>query len=260
MRKFITTILILLSISAYSQKSLILENIDLNQNMRLIGMYPHYDKEKTFEKYNFLIVDFKVLDSLSKLLTKGKEVKNQFTKGEFNIRLYQGNKKLKTWSFNPKYSYLRINGKSYEFDANQILSLAKSYPLEYSFNKMSFKSEEEFNKKYENLKLNENLLFVYKPNFKFGGKFEVKFLKTKKFKHPKAITAYLNKYINKSRKKDEYRAYYVLTNYNKKNRNQYTMTIESDLDLFESFNIKKGEKGKWIQNEFTATIFMKENN
>ena len=25
-------------------------------------------------------------------------------------------------------------------------------------------------------------------------------------------------------------------------------------------NIKKGEKGKWIQNEFTATIFMKENN
>jgi hypothetical protein len=52
MRKFITTILILLSISADSQKSLILENIDLNQNMRLIGMYPHYDKEKTFEKYS----------------------------------------------------------------------------------------------------------------------------------------------------------------------------------------------------------------
>ena len=260
MRKFIITFLILFCFSAYSQESLILENIDLNQNMRLIGMYPHYDKEKTFEKYNFLIEDFKVLDSLSKLLTKGKEVKNQFTKGEFNIRLFEGDKKLKTWSFNPKYSYLRIDGKSYEFNATQILNLAKIYKLEYSFNKMSFKSEEEFNKEYENLKLNENLLFVYKPNFKFGGKFEVKFLKTRKFKHPKAIIKYLNKYINKSRKKNEYRTYYVLTNYNKKNRNQYTMTIESDLDLFENFKIKKGEKGKWIQNEYTSTIFMKENN
>ena len=259
MRKFIITILTLFFTSAYSQESLILENIELNQNMRIIGMYPHYDKEKTFEKYNFLIEDLKILDSVSKILTKGKEVKNQFTKNEFSIRLFEGNNKLKTWSFNPKYSYIRIDGKSYEFNANQILSLAKSYQLKYSFNKINFNSKNKFEKEYEKLKLNKNLLFVYKPNFKYAGKFEVKFLKSRKFKHPKAITKYLKKYINRSRKENEYRIYYVLTEYNNKNRNQYTMTVESDLDLFENFKIKKGEKEKWKSNEYTSTIFMKNN-
>jgi hypothetical protein len=60
--------------------------------MRLIGMFPHYDEEKTFENYNFIIEDIKVLDSIAKIIRKGKEVKNQSTRNEFHIRLFEGNK------------------------------------------------------------------------------------------------------------------------------------------------------------------------
>ncbi|MBL4559938.1 MAG: hypothetical protein JKX79_03025 [Labilibaculum sp.] len=67
--------------------------------MRLIGMHPHYDEEKTFEEYNFIIEDFKAIDSITKIITKGKEVMNQHTRNEFNMRLYEGDKKLQTWSF-----------------------------------------------------------------------------------------------------------------------------------------------------------------
>ena len=257
MKKFLIIILVLFISSANSQENLVLKNINFNQNSRLIGMYPHYDKERTFEKYNFIIEDLKVLDSLSKILSKGKEVVNQYTRTELKIRLFDGDNELKTWGINPKYSYIRVDGKSYKFDSYQILNLVKKFGFKYTFKKMTFNSEEHFNAEYEKLKLNKNLLFVYKPNFKFSGKFEVKFLKSRKFKHPKAITEYLNKLITKTKKKGEFRVYYVLTKYNRKNRNQYTMTIESSSDLFQSFKDKNGIKGKWSQNKFNATVFLK---
>ena len=257
MKIILTLTFSLLLCSSYAQKSLVFENLDLNQNMRLIGMYPHYDEEKTFEEYNFIIEDLKALDSITKIITKGKEVKNQYTRNEFNMRLYKGDKKLRTWSFNPKYSYIRTNGKSYEFDAHQILELTKKYGFKYSFSKKSYQIKEQFDKDYEVLKSDPNLLFVYKPNFKFDGTFEVKFLKSGKFKHPKAISKYLRKRIGKIKKDNEYRVYYVANEYNQKNPNQYTMTIESDFELFELFEDKNVEKKDWKPKEYSATVFEK---
>jgi hypothetical protein len=243
--------------NSFSQESLVFENLELNENMRLIGMYPHYDEEKTFENYNFIIEDLKVLDSITKIIRKGKEVMNQSTRNEFDIRLFDGDKKIQTWSFNPKYSYIRIDGKSYEFDAKQILDLTEKFGFKYSFSRKSYQKQEEFDKDYENIKSDPNLLFVYNPNFKFAGTFEVKFLKSGKFKHPKAISQYLRKKIGDVKKEDEYRVFYVANEYNRKNPNQYTMTIESDFELFEWFNDKDGEKKGWIPNEYSAAIFVK---
>jgi hypothetical protein len=225
--------------------------------MGLIGMFPHYDEEKTFENYNFIIEDIKVLDSIAKIIRKGKEVKNQSTRNEFHIRLFEGNKNIRTWSFNPKYAYIRTDGKSYEFDANQILDLTEKFGFIYSFNKKLYQNKEQFNKDYENIKSDPNLLFIYEPDFKFAGTFEVKFLKSEKFKHPKAVSQYLRKKIGKIKKEEEYRVYYVANEYNRNNPNQYTMTIESDFELFEWFNDKSGEKKAWIPNEYSATIFLK---
>jgi len=257
MKKLIKLILLLSFFSSFSQNNLIFDNLNLNENMRLIGMYPRYDKNKTFEKYNFIIDDLKVLDSISKIIQKGKEVINQSTRNEFNIRLFEGDKKLRTWSFNPKYNYIRIDGKSYEFDASQILNLTEKYGFSYSFSKKYYQTQEQFNNDYEVMKSDTNLLFVYKPNFKFTGTFDVSYRKSKKFKHPKAITKYLRKKIGRIRDENDYRVYYVANEYNMKNRNQYTMTIESDLELFEWFEDKKAELKDWTPKEYSATIFVK---
>lgn len=253
---FTLTFLMIIS-STYAQKSLVFENMDLNQNMRLIGMYPHYDENKTYENYNFIIKDFKALDSISKIITKGKEVMNQHTRNEFSIRLFDGEKKLRTWSFNPKYNYIRTDGKSYEFDASQILELTKTFGFKYSFSKKPYQNKEHFEKDYNIIKTDPNLLFVYKPNFKFDGTFEVKFVKSGKFKHPKAISKYLTKRIGKIKDDKEYRVYYKANEFNRRNPNQYTMTIESDFELFQWFNDKNGEKKEWIPKEYSATVFVK---
>lgn len=257
MKFSISLIFSLMVFNSFSQESLVFENLKLNENMRLIGMYPQYDENKTFENYNFIIEDLKVLDSIAKIIRKGKEIMNQSTRNEFDIRLFEGDKKIQTWSFNPNYSYIRIDGKSYEFDANQILNLSEKFGFRYNFYKKLYPNKKEFNQDYENLKVDPNLLFVYKPDFRFAGTFEVKFLKSGKFKHPKAISQYLNKKIEKIKKEEEYRVYYRLNEYNRKNPNQFTMTIESDFELFEWFNDKNGEKKDWTPNEYSATIFIK---
>lgn len=257
MKIILTVTFLLLLFSSYAQKSLVFENLHLNQNMRLIGMYPYYDEEKTFEEYNFIIEDLKSLDSITKIITKGQKIMNQHTRNEFNMRLYEGDKKIRTWSFNPKYSYIRINGKSYVFDAHQILELTKKYGFKYSFSKKSYNIKEQFDKDYEVLKSDPNLLFVYKPSFKFKGTFDVKFLKSVKFKHPKAISQYLRKKIGKIKKDTEYRVYYVANEYSRENPNQYTMTIESDFEVFELFEDKNAEKKDWRPKEYSATVFKK---
>jgi hypothetical protein len=236
---------------------LVFENLNLNENMRLIGMYPHYDDDRTFEKYNFIIEDIKTLDSITKIIIKGKEISNQSSRNEFTIRLFDGNKKLQTWSFNPKHSYIRTDGKSYEFDANQILDLTKKFGFKYTYRKKHFSSQKEFDKEYSKLKVDNNFLFVYKPDFRYEGTFEVKYPKTEKLKHPKAISQYLRSKIGEIRNDNEYRVYYVFNDYNRKNSNQFTMTIESDSGLFKSFNDNNGEIKNWKANEYTATIFFK---
>ena len=123
MKISITIFFLHISFISFTQESLVFEDLELNENMRLIGMYSHYDKKKTFEKYNFIIEDLKVLDSITRIIHKGKEVFNQSTLDEVSIRLFDGNKKIRTWSFNPKLKFIRTNGKSYEFDASQIEEL-----------------------------------------------------------------------------------------------------------------------------------------
>lgn len=258
MKILIKIILLLFCFSCFSQKSQVFENLELNENMRLIGMYPHYDQERTYESYNFIIEDSKVLDSIAKIIVKGKEVMNQSTRNEVSIYLYDRDNKIKTWSFDPKYKFIRVAGKSYEFDADQILALTAKYGFRYTFKKELYQTQEQFDDDYSLIKSNPKLLFLYEPDFKHEGTFEVSYRRSGKFKNPKVISEYLSKKISEFRKENEYRVYYVLDEFNLKNPNQYTMTIESDFGLFELFEDKKTKKKDWKPKEYSAYIFLKD--
>lgn len=257
MRITFTLLFLLLFTNSFSQENLVFDKLNLNENMKLIGMHPHYDEEKTFEKYNFILEDLKTIDSISAIVLKGKEIKNQVTRNESHIRLLDADKTIRIWSFNPKYSYIRIDGKSYEFNAKQILDIARKFGFKYTFRKKSYSTQEQFGEDYKKLRTDKKILFLHKPNFKFEGVFTVKFPKTKKFKHPKAISRYIRKKIGDDKKSNEYRVYYVANEYNIRNPDQFTMTIESDYELFENFKEKKAEKGNWNKKDYSATIFMK---
>tara|TARA_R110000850_G_scaffold269549_1_gene401863 strand:- start:70608 stop:70913 length:306 start_codon:yes stop_codon:yes gene_type:complete len=88
-------------------------------------------------------------------------------------------------------------------------------------------------------------LFDYSPQFKYEGSFEIEFKKSSKFSSPKAISEFLTPYIEKIIEKNEYRLIYAVNEKNKKNRDQYTMTIQGPKKLFKELKVKKLTNENW---------------
>lgn len=247
--------LILTTHLSTGQTSQLFEGIDFTDSMRLAVMHPHFDKNNAYESYDLIIVQKQVLDSVAALCVYYEEVTNFYDRAEPSIILLEGNKSIKRWAINPKKASIRINGKSYRFNTDMIQSLASKYPLKYTTNKREFKSPEEFEEFRSEVYKDQSLLFMYKPNFKYEGSFEVRFTKSNKFKHPKDISPFLKSQLTKLTSKDNFRIYYKADKYNMTHPNQFTMTVDSDKDLYNIFKAKKSEKLSWEDAIYSATIF-----
>jgi hypothetical protein len=258
--KIITIILIFFTLLANSQEKRILDNIEITDQTKLIGIYPFYDKNKTYRELNFFVDKIDVIDSISKTLTYNDKLeKNIIEQNHFSIYLIQDYKRVDYWLISPKFESVSFYGKSYNFDIDFLLNLSKKFHFNYFVVDKIFKSQNEYGAYLIKQKQNSNFIFSYSPDFKFEGKFEIEFPKNDKFKSPKAISEYLEKEILKIvDSKVDFRAYYIINDYNTKNRNQYTMTIESSKEVFEKLKLKKLKNKNWIKNEPEGTFYYKE--
>lgn len=239
---------------AVGQTNQLFQDIDFTNTMRLVIMHPHYDENDTYDSYDLIIDQKQVFDSVAQLFIYREELTNFYDRAEPSIILLDGNKSIQRWSVNPKKASIRINGKSYRFNTDMIQDLASKYPLEYSTEKIEFKKPEEF-EKFQSEIQNKSFLFMYKPDFKYEGSFEVRFTRSNKFKHPKAISSYLRSQLSKLTSEDNFRIYYIANEYNMAHRDQFTMTVDSNRELYDRFNGKKSEKLDWKDAVYSATVF-----
>lgn len=216
------------------------ENTD---SLKIIGMYYNWDENKTYEKYNFYITDKKTIDSLISNTYYNEPTKNISEQNNFSIIVTKNNQILDRWSVNPKFENINIKGQCNKFDISTLGKLAKKFPFKYNWYKQEFKNKEEFEKFYSNKINDKNTLFIYKPNFVYEGSFEIQFPKNEIFIHPKAIDEYLRPKIEKISKDEKFGISYILTEFNMKNRDQYTMTISGSKNLFTKLKEKQGKKG-----------------
>lgn len=237
--------------------NVLLKDIEISNSMKLIGMYPHYDSTKTFQNYNFIIENLDDIINEIENIRIGVNIKNLYTRNEFNIRLIDKGEIVKTWSINPDYSYIRTDGKSYKFDKSQLESLSKKYGFNYLVENRNFNNKIEFEDFYEITLKEDDFLFMYKPNFKYEGEFNVQFPKNDNFKNPKVIIEYLDSKLQKKSSKDTFRIVYTHSDYNKSNLDQYTMTIKTNKKLYLEFEDSFGVKKEWIPEEYSTTIFRK---
>lgn len=259
--------LLLLLISLISSKSLFSQNkfqIDLSKidnDSKLIGRYPHFDREKTYRKWNFIIDNPDVIKKIVEKLQYGSEVENKFERNSFYVELIQNHKSNILFSIHPTHNSIQIDGHSYSFDIESISSLNKKYPFIYSWVKKEFKSENEY-KSFLNEQLkNPNYLFDYKPLFKFEGSFDIMFPKSEQFPNLNAIYDYLNQKIEILEiSKDTYRIGYSLTGINVTDKSQFTMTIECSKILFDKLELELAtlKKGNWGNTVETGIFFYKE--
>lgn len=259
--------LLLLLISLISSKILFSQNkfqIDLSKidnETKLIGRYPHFDKDKNYSKWNFIIDNPDVVKRIVEKLQYGSEIENKFERNSFYVELIQNHKSRILFSIHPIHNSIQIDGHSYSFDIESISLLNKKYPFNYSWIKKEFKSENEYKSFLSEQLKNPNYLFDYKPLFKFDGSFDVMFPKSKQFPNLNAIYDYLNQKIKKLEiNKDAYRIGYSLTGINVTDKSQFTMTIESNEILFEKLELELAilKKGDWENTIETGIFFYRE--
>ncbi|KFF06478.1 hypothetical protein B0A68_21695 [Flavobacterium reichenbachii] len=255
--KYLLFSFLLFSCFTFSQTKSILENIKIDKNTKLIGMYPQYDKNKTYKNLNFYINDQNIITDLINKLSYEKIVKNRIERNDFRILVLQGNEVLENWMLSPANSNINMNGTFYEFNFKIIKELSKKYPFDYTFFKKEFSTQKEYDAFVLSLRKDNKFLFSYEPDFKFEGTFQIKFLKNSQFPNPKVIDEYLRPKILKIAKESEFNITYILDNYNKENTDQYTMTIEANKDIFDKLKLENLKQKNWQNNIATGMFFMR---
>lgn len=240
------------------QKTLF-DSLKVDNTTKIIGRNPHYDKGKTYEKYNFIIEDSTKIVDFIKNIKLDDEVRNSLENPNFKLTVVKNNKEIGSWTINPtQKSAMTHDGKTYKFDLNQISNLNQSFPLKYYHEVKVFTSKQEFENYLIEQKKNPNFLFDYSPQFKYEGSFEIEFKKSSKFSSPKAISDYLTPYIEKIVKKNEYSLSYVLNEKNKNNTDQFTMTIRGSKKIFDELKIKSLKNENWEETVEDGYFFYKQ--
>ena len=240
---FIATQFFTLTLSA--QDNFLFDTSKIDATTKLIGRYPQYDKQKTYKYLNFIIEDPATIKKVIMTLTLGKEGENTIEDPEFRIAVVQNFEEVKSWTINPTLNSAMYSGRTFAFDIKNVQDLAKKYPFDYRFDKIPFKTKEEYEAYLKKQKENKAFLFDYAPQFEYEGSFEVQFPRNQTFSSPKAISDYLTPLIEKIVSKDEYRISYVLNEKNMKDQTQFTMTITGSKKLFNELQLENLKKEDW---------------
>jgi hypothetical protein len=255
MKLILATSFLFLTIKMFSQKNLF-DTLKVDANTKIIGRYPQYDKSKTYEKYNFIIEDSGRIVEFIKSLKLGKEVENSSEDPSFQLSIVKNYDEIGSWTINPTLrSAMTHDGHTYEFDLNQITKLNREYPFNYYHEIKVFRNRIEYEKYLAKQKQKENFLFDYSPLFKYEGSFEIEFPKNSKFPHPRAISEFLEPYIEKIANKGDYSIFYELNSKNMNNQDQYTMTIQGPKKIFEQLKLDNLKSENWKPTVENAYFF-----
>lgn len=255
------TILILFSFiianQAFGQKGLF-DTLKIDATTKIIGRYPQYDKNKTYENYNFIIEEPVEIEKFVKKIKLDEEVPNSIEDPNFVITIIKNYQETGSWTINPRQqSAMTHDGHTYKFNLNQIIELHKQYPFKYNSEKKMFKSKLDFETYLAEQKNNPNFLSAYAPQFRYEGSFEIEFKKSSQFPHPKAISDYILPYIEKIVDKGEYSVTYILNDKNMNNNDQYTMTVSGPKKLFDELKIIGLKNENWHAIVESAFFFYK---
>ncbi len=97
MKLTVTAIFLCVAIQAISQKNLF-DTLKVDTHTKIIGRYPHYDKSRTYEKYNFIIEDSVKIVEFINNLELGKEVENSTEDPSFTLSIVKNYEEIGSWT------------------------------------------------------------------------------------------------------------------------------------------------------------------
>lgn len=258
MRLIVLSIFLLFSNFFYGQEKKMFEDIQITDSMVLIGIYPEADKDKTYEKYDFLISDVKILDSLSNVITYGEVVPNFFEWQGISILLLKNNEIVKRWSVSPKYNNILFNGIYYKFNIDILKKISNKHHFYYDSFKKEFKTKNEFELFYNEIMKDKTFIFMYKPIFDYDGTFDLHFTNKNEFHSPKEISDYIKPKLDEIANKEKFIVMYDPSHNKMGNPDGYKMTIKCKYEIFTKFKDDKSIKKEWVPDKYIAYIFKKQ--
>ncbi|WP_147243462.1 hypothetical protein [Chitinophaga flava] len=251
----ITTLVLSLTLSA--QERPMFDSLKVDNNTKLIGYYPPYDKAKTSKHLNFYIDNPAEIKTVMTELTTGAEVQNSMENPPFFVSIIQNYSLVKSWIVNPTLKSALYDGHTYKFDIEKVKKLSKKYPFDYKMEKVTFSNKEEYKQYLAKQKSDTTFLFAYSPQFRYEGSFEIQFPNTGAFSSPKAISEYLTPLIEKIVQENEYRLGYILDQKNMHDQNQFTMTITGSKKLFDNLKVDNLKSENWKPTVEEGSFFYK---
>jgi len=247
-----------LNVFAQNEKPKLHDILKVNDSTRIIGIYPHFDKNQTFKDLNFIIENPTEIKKVIQNFELGDELPNSLDNPNFRVLVVQNFKDVNSWIVSPYSKKVLTKGHTYTFDIEKIKKLHEKYPLNYKFEKVSFKNNNEFSSYLLKQKQNPKFLFSYNPIFKYEGSFELQFPKNEKFSSPKSISQYIRPMIEKIANPDDFSISYKASEYNLKNADQFTMTITGSKQIFDNLKVDELIKKTWSPTEESGIFFYKE--
>jgi hypothetical protein len=245
----------MLSLSVSAQETAIFDTSKVDINTKLIGRSASYNKEKTYGDLDFIIDDQETIKKVITELTLGEEKENVIQGPNFIICIVQNYDEKKSWIVNPGRNSVMYNGHSYEFDVTKLKGLAKKYPFDYKAERVSFKTELEYEQYLEKQRANKGFLFDYAPPFKYEGSFEIVFPRNDKFSSPKAVSDYLDPLIQKIAPKKEYSIIYKIELGKPSDQKTYRPIILGSKKIFDKLQLNNLKKENWKETVEEGVFF-----
>ena len=241
-----------------SQAPQLFNEIEFDEECKLVGFYAPWANDKAYSKYDFLIEDQAEFDKFMNAVRIGDPTFHMVSGTSFDIKLIKGNKVLKTYmiSADLRQPNISIDGKCYKFEIEQFKAIAERNPLKLEIEKMPFESETSFNTYLSEGEGKENIIYVSSPYFGNAGNFNLQFEIGKEFPSVNALLRYLesNKYPNIS----SWGFTPELEQFNGDHPHQFTISIDCKAEFYEEFNEPKAmKKGPWEPPVYEATLYKK---
>ncbi|GGE91313.1 hypothetical protein SAMN05443634_109161 [Chishuiella changwenlii] len=258
-KQLLLTASLAFSTFSYAQVTSMINDKNSDASTKVYGMAFLTDATKANEKYNFILENQAAIQFAKPLLEYGFQASNaQAEENGLMIYVVKDKKVVDQWLANPTFYNVFHDGIPYSFNADNLAVLADKYPLIYKEEKRQYKNEKEYKKERDALYRDPYNLIIVEPDFTYEGYFEIQFPKNEQFKNTEAIDAYLRPLIEKNSKK-KFDINYALSEKNILDRNQFTMTIVSEENVYKKLKLDNLEKGAWQTLPYEAYIYKKNN-
>jgi hypothetical protein len=148
----------------------------------------------------------------------------------------------------PEYSNINIDGKYYEFDISQLTALNKKYPISYTFNWTTLKSENDF-KKYISANSSKKNFLCYQDNtLEFGGICDIFIDRNASCTTGRqGIQIIKQKLLDLGYKETDFLVGYMPTGDESK---KFKLTLQATKDKYDKLHGNNFQKSKWTANDF----------